>query len=59
MKTMITTKETSEKLGVSIRRVQALINSGRLKAKKLGQIWVIEEKDLEAVQDRKPGKPKK
>lgn len=55
---LLTTKEASEKLGVSVRRVQAMINDGRLKAQKLGRDYVIDEKDLETVKDRKVGRPK-
>lgn len=54
---LISTKEASEKLGLSIRRVQALITSGRLPAQKVGNSYVIQEKDLEYVKERKVGRP--
>jgi excisionase family DNA binding protein len=56
---LISTKEASEKLGLSIRRVQALITSGRLPAQKIGNSYVIEEKNLKLVRERKPGRPSK
>jgi excisionase family DNA binding protein len=56
---LITSAEAAEKLGVHQTRVQALIKAGRLPAQLLGGIYLIEEKDLALVQDRKPGRPKK
>jgi excisionase family DNA binding protein len=56
---LLTTKETAEKLGVSVRRVQAMITDGSLSATKLGRDYVIKESDLESVKDRKPGRPSK
>ena len=56
---LLTTKEASEKLGVSVRRVQAMITDGSLPATKLGRDYVIKESDLELVKDRKPGRPAK
>ena len=59
MNDLISTKVAAEKLGLSIRRVQALITDGRLPAQKIGNSFVIQEKDLELVQVRKAGRPKK
>lgn len=56
---LLTTKETAEKLGVSVRRVQAMITDGLLPATKLGRDYVINESDLKLVKDRKPGRPPK
>ena len=36
-----------------------MINDDRLKAQKLGRDYVIDEKDLEPVRDRKTGRPKR
>ena len=58
MKDLISSKEAAEKLGVSLRRVQALITSGRLPAQKIGNSYVVREKDLEIVKDRTPGRPR-
>jgi len=59
MNDLISTKNAAEKLGLSLRRVQALITSGRLPAQKIGNSYVVREKDLELVQIRKAGRPKK
>ena len=53
----LTTKQASEILGVSRRRVIALIEQGKLKARKFSNVYVIAPKDLEAVTDRKNGRP--
>jgi len=56
---LINTKEASKRLGVNGQRVRALIAAGRLPAQKVGRDWVIRERDLAKVSDRKPGRPKK
>jgi excisionase family DNA binding protein len=59
MSDLISTKEASEKLNVSMRRIQALISSGRLPSQKIGNSHVIKESDLALVADRKVGRPSK
>jgi len=58
MKNLISSKEAAERLGLSLRRVQALITDGRLPAQKIGNSYVVNEKDLELVKERTPGRPK-
>jgi excisionase family DNA binding protein len=55
---LISCQEAAEILGISKRRVLALINSGHLPAKKVGRQWVIVRDHLKLVEDRKPGRPK-
>jgi excisionase family DNA binding protein len=55
----LTTKEVAEKLGVTLRRVQAMIESGRLPAQKFGRDYMIKPQDLKLVENRKVGRPKK
>lgn len=55
---MITTREAATRLGVSLRRVQALVATGQLPATKMGRDWLIEEADLERVGERPAGYPK-
>ena len=39
---LMTAKEASEKWGITVRRVQALCDNGKISsAKKLGNMWVI------------------
>jgi len=56
---IITTTEAAKRLGVTADRVRKMIDAKRLKATKLGNVWVIDPKDLEAVKDRKVGRPRK
>jgi excisionase family DNA binding protein len=46
MKDLISSKEAAEKLGLSLRRVQALITAGRLPAQKIGNSYVVQEKKI-------------
>ena len=54
---LITTSEAAERLGVHRTRIQVLIRTGRLPATKYGKAYLINEKDLALVADRKPGRP--
>lgn len=51
--------QAAEKLGVTQRRVIALIEKGKLPAEKFANVYMIDEKDLELVKDRKTGRPPK
>jgi len=59
MTRLLTTAEAAARLQISARRVQALIAAGRLDAQKIGRDWVIPEYALDAVAERKPGRPKR
>jgi len=49
--------EAAKRLGVSVRRVQQLVSAGRLPAEQFGGAFVIKEKDLGLVANRRPGRP--
>jgi len=53
----LTTQQAAAELGITARRVQAMINAGRLKAEKRGRDWFIKPADLERVRHRQPGRP--
>ncbi len=53
----LTVRQAADSLGLSRSRVQALIQSGRLPAQKIGTQYVIQRADLAKVRDRKPGRP--
>jgi excisionase family DNA binding protein len=55
----LTTSEVAERLGVTRWRINAMIKSGRLRAEKFGQIYLVREQDLKSVMERKPGRPPK
>lgn len=57
---LLTVKEASAKLGVTVWRVHQLIKEDKLSAKKLGSQYVIREKDLSKVRIYgKQGRPRK
>ncbi len=57
---LLNSKQASEKKGVTVRRIRALIESGKLKAEKVGRDWIIEESELEKIATYgKSGRPKK
>ena len=56
---IISTTEAARRLNVSPSRIRAMIDSGRLKAIKVGKVWLINPKDLDAVKYRKVGRPRK
>ncbi len=57
---LLSIKEVAEKLGVSARRVNQLIDEKKLPAQKIGSQYVINESDLEKVTIYgKPGRPPK
>jgi len=56
----LTTKEAAERLNISMRQVQTLIQQSRLPAEKRGRDWFIKESDLALVRERpKTGRPPK
>lgn len=58
-KDLLTTREVAKRLNVSLRRVRALIEAGKLPSQQLGRDHLIKESDLKLVKDRKPGRPAK
>jgi excisionase family DNA binding protein len=55
---MLTTAEVAQRLGISVRRVQALIKAERLPARRFGRDWLIEEVHVDTISQRKVGYPK-
>ena len=56
---IIGTAEAAKRLNVTVSRVQKMIAAKRLKATKIGNVWLIDPKDLDALKDRKVGRPRK
>lgn len=60
MENIISTRQAAKILQVSDRRIRALIESGKLKATKVNNfMWIINERDLDKVKDRRSGRPRK
>jgi excisionase family DNA binding protein len=58
MSNLLSVAEVSRELGVSVRRVQAMITAGRLRAERVGSVYVIHAAALAAVRVRRPGRPR-
>jgi excisionase family DNA binding protein len=56
---LLTTAEVAERLGVHRTRVNVLIKEGRLPAQQFGRAYLVNEKDLKLVENRKTGRPRK
>lgn len=56
---ILSTAEAAARLGVSRRRVQALISEGRIPAAKHGRDWIIREPDLKRLVLLPTGRPRK
>jgi len=54
----LTTAEVTARLVVHQTHVQVLIREGRLPAQKFGNMFLVDEKHLKLVADRKPGRPR-
>jgi excisionase family DNA binding protein len=59
--TYITTKEAADIIGVSVRRIQAMLNDEQLAGRRFGRDWQVVKADAErvAAMERKPGRPPK
>lgn len=55
----LTTEQAAERLGIGLRRVQTLVQNGRLPAGRFGRALMIKESDLALVAERKTGRPAK
>lgn len=53
----LTTNEAAKRLNISRRRVLQLIGEGRLPTERIGDMHLINPKDLESLKGRKPGRP--
>ena len=52
---LLTSTQAATRLGISPRRVLALITAGRLPAQRIGRDWLIAEESLAVVAERKSG----
>jgi len=58
MKNPISVKAAARTLGISERRVRAMIAEGTIRARKLGHVWMVDEGQLKNVRVyRKAGRP--
>lgn len=57
---VITPEEAADMLGVSRRRVRALLASGGLRGRQAGSYWLVARRSVEErlAQDPQPGRPR-
>jgi excisionase family DNA binding protein len=56
---LLSTAQAAAELGIKQPRLNVLLNSGRLAAMRVGKVWIIRRGDLDAVRDRRTGRPRK
>ena len=56
---LLSTVDVAAELGITVTRVNVLIREGRLKAERIGKVWIIRRGDLDPVRDRPHGRPRK
>ena len=58
---LLTTKQVADELGVTRMLILRFIKKGRLKAIKVGDIWLLDRRDVDAFSriPRKTGRPAK
>lgn len=52
---LLTTAQAAERLGVSVRRVQALIAADRLRSIRYGKVYLLLESDVKRFKPQPPG----
>ena len=55
----MTTAEAADRLGLTVRAVQKMIEAGRLAAQKVGRDYLIDPDALENIPRQAPGRPPK
>lgn len=55
----LSVSEVAQALEITRQRVLQLIDAGRLEARKIGNSYIIAKTSLQALEDRKPGRPPK
>jgi excisionase family DNA binding protein len=56
---LLSTAEAAERLGLSVRAIQKMIEGGRLPARKVGRDYVIDPSALENIPKQAAGRPAK
>jgi len=60
MDELLTTAEAAERLGLTVRAVQKMIEAGRLEARRVGRDYIISAASLGSIERKSPaGRPPK
>ncbi|CAN5129326.1 hypothetical protein BH18ACI2_BH18ACI2_07670 [soil metagenome] len=57
--TLLTTAEAADRLGLTVRAVQKMIENGRLEARKVGRDYLIDPGALGSIPKQAAGRPPK
>ncbi len=57
--TLLTTSEAADRLGLTVRAVQKMIENGRLEARKVGRDYLIAPGALSSISKQVAGRPPK
>ncbi len=55
---LLTTAQAGTALGIGPSRVQQLVRAGRIKARRIGRMYLIRRADLAPVMSRPAGRPR-
>ncbi len=55
---LLSTVDVAAELGITVTRVNVLIRQYRLKAVRIGKVWIIRRGDLDPVRNRPTGRPR-
>ena len=59
---VVSTHQAAEITGLHVETIRELLRAGRIKATRIGRVYVIDERDLRAFMAKprpKPGRPRK
>jgi excisionase family DNA binding protein len=58
---VVSTQQAAEIMGLHIQTIREYLRAGRIKAQRIGRVYVIDERDLRRFMavERKPGRPPK
>jgi excisionase family DNA binding protein len=55
---LLTLAEAAQTLAISVRRMRQLVAAGRVRHERAGRTILIRPRDLDAVRERRPGRPR-
>lgn len=58
---VVSTRQAAEITGLHVETIREYLRAGRIKAQRIGRVYVIDERDLRRFMatPRKPGRPRK
>lgn len=56
-RTLLSTSEAAERLGLTPGRIRQLIDAGQLPATRIGKRWALQLRDIDRFASQPPGRP--